>query len=157
MLDKCFSAAQGWAALFLRLSLGAVFFAHGAQKAFGWFGGYGWTPTMQAFTEKLGLPAPLAVLAILTELLGGIALLLGLGTRWAALLLGGEMLVAAVKVHLPNGFFMNWANAPNVGHGIEYNLTLIAALFALAAGGPGRFSLDALRASPATDRTSEGR
>lgn len=132
-----------WAPLPLRVSLGVIFFAHGAQKVLGWFGGYGWTGTMQFFTQTLHIPAPLAMVAILTEFLGGIALFLGLFTRLAALLVAGEMVVATLQVHLPNGFFMNWANAPNVGHGIEYNLALIGAALALVITGGGRLSLDA--------------
>ncbi len=131
-----------WAPLPLRVSLGVIFFAHGAQKVLGWFGGYGWTGTMQFFTQTLHIPALLAMLAILTEFLGGIALFLGLFTRLAALLVAGEMVVATLQVHLPNGFFMNWANAPNVGHGIEYNLALIGAALALLITGGGRLSVD---------------
>lgn len=138
-----FTGNNGWAPLPLRVSLGVIFFAHGAQKVFGWFGGYGWTGTMQFFTQTLQIPAPLAMVAILTEFLGGIALLAGLFTRWAALLLFGEMVVAALQVHLAHGFFMNWTNAPNVGHGIEYNLALIGAALALVLTGGGRLSLDA--------------
>ncbi len=98
---------------------------------------------MQFFTQTFHIPAPLAGLAFLTEFLGGIALLAGLLTRWAALLLAGEMVVAALKVHLYNGFFMNWNNAPNAGHGIEYNLALLGATVALVVTGGGRLSLDA--------------
>lgn len=134
-----------WAPLPLRVSLGVIFFAHGAQKVLGWFGGYGWTGTMQFFTQTLHIPAPLAMVAILTEFLGGIALFLGLFTRLAAFLVAGEMVVATLQVHLPNGFFMNWANAPNVGHGIEYNLALIGAALALSITGGGRLSVDAAR------------
>jgi len=132
-----------WAPVPLRMSLGIIFFAHGAQKVLGWFGGYGWTGTMQFFTQTLHIPAPLAMVAVLTEFLGGIALFLGLFTRLAALLIAGEMVVAALQVHLANGFFMNWTNAPNVGHGIEYNLALIGAALALSITGGGRLSVDA--------------
>ncbi len=142
-MANVFTGKSEWAALPLRVSLGVIFFAHGAQKVLGWFGGYGWTGTVQFFTQTLHIPAPLAMIAILTEFLGGIALLAGLFTRWAALLLAGEMVVAAFQVHLANGFFMNWTNAPNVGHGIEYNLSLVGAALALVITGGGRLSLDA--------------
>ncbi len=143
MLGSWLADKIEWAPLPLRASLGIIFFAHGAQKVLGWFGGYGWTGTMQFFTQTLHIPAPLAMVAILTEFLGGIALFLGLFTRLAAFLVTGEMVVATLQVHLPNGFFMNWANAPNVGHGIEYNLALIGAALALVITGGGRLSLDA--------------
>lgn len=133
---------QDCAPLLLRLSLGVIFFAHGAQKVLGWFGGYGWAGTMQFFTQTLHIPATLAAVAFLTEFLGGIALLLGFATRWAALLIAGEMVVAALRVHVQNGFFMNWANAPDVGHGIEMNLALIGAALALVITGSGGLSLD---------------
>jgi putative oxidoreductase len=145
MLGNWLADKIEWAPLPLRVSLGVIFFAHGAQKVLGWFGGYGWTGTMQFFTQTLHIPAPLAMVAILTEFLGGIALFLGLFTRLAAFLVAGEMVVATLQVHLPNGFFMNWANAPNVGHGIEYNLALIGAALALSIAGGGRLSVDATR------------
>ncbi len=69
----------------LRLVLGVVFFAHGAQKALGWFGGYGFSGTMGFFTQQLGIPAPLVFLAICAEFLGGIGLIVGFLTRIAAL------------------------------------------------------------------------
>jgi len=148
MLEKWFVGKENWAPLPMRVSLGVIFFAHGAQKVLGWFGGYGWHGTMQYFTQTLGIPAPLAAVAFLTELLGGLALLLGLGTRWAALLLTGEMTVAALKVHLAHGFFLNWMNTPNAGHGIEYNLALIGATLALVITGSGCLSVDATLKKP---------
>jgi putative oxidoreductase len=89
--------------------------------------------------QILHIPAPLAVLAFLTEFLGSAFLIVGLFTRWAALFLAGEMVLAALLAHLKSGFFMNWTNAPNVGHGIEYNLALVGALLALVLAGGGRF------------------
>ena len=141
-LSRWLSARQQWAPLALRLPLGVVFFAHGAQKMFGWFGGYGWQGTMQYFTHSLHIPVPLAAIGILVEFLGGLALLAGVFTRWAALLTAAEMLVAAILVHLPNGFFLNWTNEPNKGHGIEYNVALIGGSLALMPLGGGRLSVD---------------
>lgn len=143
MLERWFAGKHEWVPVLLRVPLGVIFFAHGSQKVLGWFGGYGWSGTMQFFTQTLHIAVPLAALAFLTEFLGGIALILGVFTRWAALLITGEMVVATLKVHLPNGFFMNWTNAPNVGHGIEYNLALVGASLALVIAGGGRLSLDA--------------
>ena len=142
MLEKWFAGRHDWAPVPLRLSLGVIFFAHGAQKVLVWFGGYGWSGTMQFFTQTLHIPAPVAVLVFLAEFLGGIALLVGGFTRWVALLLAGEMFVAALLIHLRNGFFLNWTNAPNAGHGIEYNVVLVGATLALVITGGGKFSLD---------------
>lgn len=141
-LNQWISARQQWAPLALRLPLGVIFFAHGAQKLLGWFGGYGWHGTMQYFTQSLHIPALLAAIAILVEFLSGLALLAGVFTRWAALFTATEMLVAAIMVHLPNGFFLNWMNVPNKGHGIEYNVALIGASLALMFLGGGRLSVD---------------
>jgi putative oxidoreductase len=103
---------------------------------------------MQYFTQTLHIPTVFAALVIVLEFFGGAALLAGAFTRWTALLLGIEMVVAALKVHLANGFFMNWANTPNAGHGIEFNVILVGALAALLVMGGGRLSLDAALTRP---------
>ena len=141
-LSQWLSARQQWAPLALRLPLAVIFLAHGAQKMFGWFGGYGWHGTMQYFTQSLHIPVPVAAIAILVEFLSGLALLAGVFTRCVALLAAVEMLVAAILVHLPNGFFLNWMNEPNKGHGMEYNVALIGASLALMLLGGGRLSVD---------------
>ena len=97
---------------------------------------------MRYFTNSLHIPTPIAVIAILVEFLGGLALLAGAFTRYAALLTAVEMFVAAIIVHLPNGFFLNWANDPNKGHGVEHNVALIGAALALILLGEGRLSVD---------------
>lgn len=127
--------------LALRAGLGVIFMAHGAQKLFGWFGGYGWGATLDYFTQTMGVPAPLGGLAILTEFFGGLAVLLGVLSRTAGLGLAATMVVAAAKVHLVNGFFVNWANTPNQGHGIEMNVALFAMALFVALAGPGRWAL----------------
>jgi len=125
----------------LRLALGVVFFAHGAQKVLGWFGGPGYTGAMEMFTRHLGIPAVFAVLAILAEFLGGIGLITGFLTRIAALGIAVDMLVAIALVHAPNGFFMNW-NGNKHGEGFEFHILAIAlALFAMVHGA-GAFSID---------------
>src|SRR4029453_9502236 len=88
-----------WAGLILRLVLALVIFPHGAQKMLGWFGGYGYAGPMQYFTKQAGVPFPIAVLVILTEFAGSIALAVGFGTRVAALLIAAVMVGAIVKVH----------------------------------------------------------
>lgn len=124
----------------LRLVLGVVYFAHGAQKMLGWFGGYGFQGTMGFFTH-MGMPAPVAFLVICTEFFGGLGLIVGLLTRIAALGIGVEMIGAIFMVHMPNGFFMNWAGNQK-GEGFEYHLLAIAMSAALLLRGAGAFSVD---------------
>ncbi len=122
--------------LALRLVLGAVFLGHGAQKAFGAFGGPGFNGAT-GFVGSLGFrPARVwAALAVGGELAAGLLFLLGLLTPLAGLLVLATMAVAIAKVHAPKGFFVQ-------NGGYEYNLVLIIAALAVAAMGPGRFSLD---------------
>ncbi|HSB80380.1 MAG TPA: DoxX family protein [Candidatus Methylomirabilis sp.] len=126
---------QGWGITVLRVVIGVVFLAHGGQKLFIWgFGG------VAAFMGKIGVPAPMlaAVVVSLVEFLGGLALVLGLYAQWAAALLGVDMLVAILAVHLRGGFFL-----PN---GFEFALTLLAANAALVLLGSGEASVDRLLA-----------
>lgn len=134
----------------LRLVLGVVFVAHGAQKLFGAWGGGGPTGTA-AFVAQLGLaPAyPLALLAGLIEFGGGVLLLAGALTRYVALALAAYTAVAIWKVQFAYGFFLNWNITPGVGHGYEFSLVLVAALVSLLLTGPGAISLDARRARTA--------
>jgi putative oxidoreductase len=140
MLKRLTSTSNDVALTILRLVLGVVFFAHGAQKMLGWFGGYGFHGTM-GFFEHIGLPAPVALLIICTEFFGGLGLIVGLLTRIAALGIGVEMIVAIFMVHLPNGFFMNWYGTQK-GEGFEYHLLAIAVAAALLLRGAGPFSAD---------------
>src|SRR5437899_11332923 len=100
MIRKIFTTDDSTATMILRLVLGAVFFAHGAQKMLGWFGGYGYSTTMGFFIGMLHIPAPLAFLAIVAEFFGGLGLILGLLTRIAAFGIGINMIVAIVTVQL---------------------------------------------------------
>ena len=136
-----FKTYPSWAPIFSPLTLLIIFFAHGSQKLLGWFGGSGWSGTIQFF-EQSGVPPFLAGLLIITEFFGGIAIILGFFTRLAALGLTIAMLVAIFKVHLPNGFFLNWFNVPNMGHGIEYSLALIGLSLSLLVWGAGNLSVD---------------
>jgi putative oxidoreductase len=120
----------------LRVATGLILMPHGAQKLFGWFGGYGVEGTGQYFATQLHLPASLALLAGLIEFFGGMALAAGFATRAAAALVVGMMSIAIVCVHLPNGFF--WTSG-----GFEYPLLWgIVALYFVVRGG-GRYSVDA--------------
>jgi len=127
-----------------RLTLALVFFPHGAQHVLGWLGGYGFQGTLQWMTGTLGFPAPLAALALVTELVAPFALLAGLGGRIAALGLVGLML-GALSTHVANGFFMNWfGNLPAGQEGFEYHVLAIALAGTVALQGSGVWSVDRL-------------
>lgn len=141
MFKKMFNTEQDISAFILRLTLGGVFFPHGAQKALGWFGGYGLNATLASFTDKMHIPLGFAILAVAAEFLGAIALILGFFTRLAALGIAVVMVVAIYMVHGANGFFMNWFGAQK-GEGIEYHLLVIGIAIALMIKGAGSFSID---------------
>jgi putative oxidoreductase len=124
----------------LRVGLGGVIFAHGLQKAFGWFGGYGIDGTMKFFAS-LGMPSVLGALVIVSDFFGSLGLLLGLLTRFSAAAAFAVMLGAVALLHWPNGFFMNWAGAPH-GEGYEFHLLAMAMAASLMLSGGGRYSLD---------------
>lgn len=124
----------------LRVSLGSVIFAHGLQKVFGWFGGYGIAGTM-GFFRSVGIPDGLGVLVIASDFIGSLFILAGLLTRFASAAAFAVMLGAMVLVHWPNGFFMNWAGAPR-GEGYELHVLALAMAASLVLSGGGRASLD---------------
>ena len=129
------------ALFFLRIILGVVFFAHGAQKVLGWFGGYGLTGTVGYL--KSVVPAPLAYLGPFVEFVGGIALLVGAFTKFAALGIFIMMVVATFKVHLPSGFFLS-GKGDGKGQGYEFTLTLAVISLVLFLLGGGLYSIDHL-------------
>jgi putative oxidoreductase len=118
-------------------------FAHGSQKVLGWFGGYGLKATTGYF-KSIGIPLSIGYAVCFIEFFSGIALILGLFTRLAALGVVAVMVGAILKVHLPNGFFMNWELSPGKGHGYETNLALIGIALACIIAGGGALSLDRL-------------
>src|ERR1700730_4975841 len=128
-MKRLMSTSNDVALTMLRVVLGVVFFAHGAQKMLGWFGGYGFHGTMGFFTS-MGMPAALAFLIICTEFFGGLGLIVGLLTRIGALGIDGLMIGAIFMVHFRNGFFMNWFGTQK-GEGYEYHLLAIAMAAAL--------------------------
>jgi putative oxidoreductase len=134
---------DSFAPLIARLTLGIVMFPHGAQKALGWFGGYGFTGTMNYFTQQMHIPAPLAFLAIAAEFAGSIGLILGCLSRVAAFGIATNMVVAIVTVHAANGFFMNWFGNQK-GEGFEYHLLAIGLALIVIVCGAGKASLDHL-------------
>lgn len=141
MIRKILATDDSTATAILRLVLGLVFFAHGAQKMLGWFGGFGFSGTMGYFTGTMHIPAPLAFLAIVAEFFGGLGLILGFLTRIAAFGIAVNMLVAIATVHSSFGFFMNW-NGDQKGEGFEYHLLALAMTAYLMIRGAGAFSVD---------------
>jgi len=143
-MDLLFGTYPSWSLLIVRVVLGVIFFAHGAQKVFGWFGGHGLQGTVGYFQQALRIPPALTVLAALAECFGGLAVLVGFLARLAALGLIVDMLVAVAKVHWRHGFFLNWSLQQGKGHGFEMNLALIGMALAILAGGAGAVSVDRL-------------
>src|SRR5438046_3623015 len=108
MVIKLFATDDSIATAILRLMLGVVFFAHGAQKMLGWFGGFGFSGTMGFFTGTMHIPTLLAFLAIAAEFFGSLGLILGFITRIAALGIATNMAVGIATVPRTVGFFINW-------------------------------------------------
>lgn len=123
----------------LRLMLGLVFFAHGAQKMLGWFGGAGFVATMGFFAPRFG--PFFAFLAICAEFFGSLGLLVGLLARVAAFGIICNMVVAVLTVHLPNGLFMNWTGQQK-GEGFEFHLLVLAMAIVILVWGAGAISID---------------
>jgi putative oxidoreductase len=139
IIKQILSSDSNWSGIPLRLSLGLMMFPHGAQKMLGIFGGHGFHGTMQ-FLTGLGFPWILAFAAILVEFFAPIFLILGFGTKIAAGLIFVVMLVA-MTIHIPNGFFMNWYGVQQ-GEGIEMFLLIFGLAIALMIQGGGKASLD---------------
>lgn len=136
ILQRVTAGESSWAGLVLRIPAGVIFAAHGAQKLFGAFGGYGLEGTGQ-YMASIGLQPGylMALMAGSAEFFGGLALLLGLLVRPAALVLAVTMAVAIVTAHLANGLFMS-------NGGYEFALALLAISAGLLFHGGGRWSID---------------
>jgi putative oxidoreductase len=143
MFNKLLATSPDKTLAFMRIILGLVFFPHGAQKMLGWFGGYGFSGTLRFFTTQMHIPAPLAFLAICSEFLGSLGLILGFLTRIAGFGVAVNMAVAALMVHSHIGFFMNWFGSQK-GEGYEYHLLALALAIPLMIRGAGSFSVDTL-------------
>ena len=141
MFRKLISTENDAATAILRLALGVVFFAHGAQKMLGWFGGDGFNGTMGFFTKTMHIPALFAILAIAAEFFGGLGLIVGLLSRVAALGIALNMLVAIAMVHYHFGFFMNWFGTQK-GEGYEYHVLAVGMAVLVTVRGAGAASLD---------------
>ncbi len=140
MFRKLLATSDDVLPLVLRLTLGIVMFPHGAQKMLGWFGGGGFSATMQGMTG-MGLPSVIVFLVIIAEFLGSLGLIAGFLTRLSALGILSVMLGAVATVHVKFGFFMNWAGK-QPDEGFEYHLLAIGIAIALLIRGGGKLSVD---------------
>ncbi len=141
MLRRLIATDNSTATTILRVVLGIVFFAHGAQKMLGWFGGNGFSGAMDHFTSGMHIPAFFAFLAIAAEFFGSLGLILGLLTRIAAFGIAVNMMVAIALVHRHFGFFENWTGTQK-GEGFEYHLLVLAMCIFLMIRGAGAISID---------------
>jgi putative oxidoreductase len=152
MLRKLISTNADPGTLAARLTLGAIILPHGFQHALGLFGGYGFGGTFGWMTKTLGFPAPLAAIAIATELVAPVLLIGGLGGRLASLGIIGIM-AGAITTHAPNGFFMNWfGSLPAGAEGFEYHLLAIGLASVVTLNGSGSLSVDRWLATRVTRR-----
>ena len=141
MLKSLLKTDDNTASLVLRLTLGCVIFAHGAQKVLGWYGGPGAEKTLQIFSAAMGFPPPLTLLVMATEFLGSIALILGFFTRISAFAIAVNIGACALMNHLKNGFFMNWFGQQK-GEGFEFHILVVGISLSLMITGGGIFSFD---------------
>jgi len=153
MFQRIINTSNDFTLTVLRVVLGVVFFAHGAQKMLGWFGGRGFGDSMVFFTQKLGIPGPIAAGAIVIEFFCGLALIVGLLGRIATLGIIAKMIVAIQGQALRNGFFMNWSGSDR-GEGYEFHLLVIALALAILIKGSGALSVDRLLCK--TDSSKSG-
>jgi len=137
---KILKTDNDWAATVARVALGLVFFPHGAQKALGWFGGYGLEGTLGYF-NSIGIPTIVGALVIGAEFFGALGLITGLLGRVAAAGIIPVMMGAVLLTHLPNGFFMNWAGT-QAGEGYEFHVLAVALALVVVLKGSGAASLD---------------
>jgi putative oxidoreductase len=147
LLNPLFATQPRFTLLLLRLVLGFVFFLHGLQLIFGWFGGSGLSGSINLFTERMAMPAFLAYLVVFSQFFGGLALIFGFATRIAALGIAADMIVAIFLVHLQFGLFMNWYGNQK-GEGYEYHLLAVAIALTLVIAGGGILSVDRSIATP---------
>lgn len=141
MKDLILKTSNDWSGLVLRITAGMIMLPHGLQKAFGIFGGYGFSGTMNYFTGTMKLPWVVSFLVIMIELLAPIGLIAGAMSRVWAVCLVVVMIGAIVTTNYKNGLFMNWYGA-QAGEGYEYHLLFIGICLAIVINGSGKFSID---------------
>lgn len=139
--ETAFHTANTWSPLILRVFLGAIIFPHGAQKLFGWFGGFGFSGTMDYFMNTVGLPWIISFAVILLESIGAIALIAGFATRFISVSYVFLAIGIILSSHIQHGFFMNWYGH-QAGEGFEYFLLWIAIALCLTITGAGKYSID---------------
>ncbi len=140
MFKKFLKTDNSPAQLFIRLALGVVMFPHGAQKVLGWFGGPGFTKTLQAFAG-MGFPDWSVVALMGVESLGAVLLVFGFLTRLWAIGIGASLTLCMFLSHVQHGFFMNWFGQQQ-GEGFEYHLLVIGICLSLLIKGGGALSVD---------------
>lgn len=140
-MQLLFGSQNDWPGLILRITLGGILLPHGAQKLFGWFGGNGFSATMEYFTRSMNLPWIIALLIILLEFFGSLALILGFASRVWALGLMIVMIGAIFTTNIKNGFFMNWFGNQS-GEGYEYHLLIIGMCITIMILGSGKLAVD---------------
>lgn len=150
MTDQLFSTTSNYAGTVLRVVLGLVLFAHGAQYMLGWFGGNGLKATLQFLTEAMALPWIVALAVICIQFFGAIALVLGMATRLTALAVLG-IFVGMISYHVQYGFYMNWSGT-EAGEGFEFHLLVLAMCGALLLVGGGAWSLDRMIATSSNEK-----
>lgn len=153
-MRKLIQTNNDFAITVTRIALGSMILAHGSQKMLGLFGGYGFSGTMNAMTTQMGIPAFFAFLAILAEFFGGLGLITGTLSRVAAFGVGTTMAVAMFKVHLANGFFMNWFGNQK-GEGIEFFILALGLAAAVMIRGGGALSVDGFVSKWLASRTAK--
>lgn len=141
MWQRILKTDDNLGSLFLRLGLGIVFFPHGAQKVLGWFGGLGFSKTIEVFTTKLHFPVILVLILMAIEFLGSIFLVAGFLTRIWAFGIGAAMTICALMNHVQHGFFMNWFGQQQ-GEGFEFHILVLAMATGLILLGGGKASVD---------------
>jgi len=141
MIKKIITTNDDATLSIVRILLGFVMLAHGLQKTFGWFGGFGWVNSMNYFTGTVGVPSILAALIILIESVGAILLIAGVGARINAFLMIIVILGAFFVDHLSNGFYMNWFGN-HKGEGFEFDILFWAIGILIVIKGAGRWSVD---------------
>jgi putative oxidoreductase len=142
-MKKIFHTNENSAALVIRAVLGLIVFPHGAQKLLGWFGGFGFTGTMDFFTQTVHLPWIIGFLVIMIEFAGSLMLIAGIATRVVAVLFIINFIGVIVTSHIKHGFFINWLGNQQ-GEGYEYHLLIIGMAASLLLSGAGRLSVDRL-------------
>ncbi len=141
MWERLLYTEDNLGSLFLRLGLGVVFLPHGAQKVLGWFGGLGFSKTIEVFTTKMHFPLVLVLLLMAIEFLGSISLIFGFLTRVWAFGIGAAMAICALMNHVQHGFFMNWFGQQK-GEGFEFHILVVSMALGLIVLGGGRASID---------------